>query len=753
MKRKSWGLSKKILLGCTFLILLPMLTMGILFYSSSNQIMEDQLLKQNLDHVRSFDEYYLTLFNDNLEFFLNLWSEDQQIVNVFEDSEIRSQYQNEWSKALLGYPEILSIYLGTEQGEMIQVPNSIPKDFDPRIRPWYIEAMNSDEDIVWTKPYMDIATTQLIFTVAKKYRDVNGKCIGVIGIDISLTEMSTQLSAAKHGENGYMILVNQLGEVIAGPPDWTFGTSIEGLDWSSVIMVNNSGSAFFEIDQKPVVISYVTNPITNWKLIGVMPRTDLLPALGPIRNMFTKVLIALSLWMILTVLGTLYYSDKKIVKPLQNLMNIMKRAENGDMIYDEKLDIRSSDEIGELYYSFSNMLKGQRDMLVQLMVTSVKLKESSNHTSAISRISNENAQSQTFAMKDLSTAIGEVSLAVNEVMNSINHIAEGIDEITYAMQDMGGTASDVTQSSVETSEAVSEVLGSLRRLEGSIESINESVKAANEKGSEAVTVVLNGKQVVDATKLEMDKVNQNIEVLASTIADLGISAGKIGDILEVVEDLTEQTNLLSLNASIEAARAGEHGKGFAVVASAIGRLSEKSKASTKDIEKLIRKIQKDINETVLNTSKTVSQIERGYQHVIDTEEAFNSVQVYMLDSIDQVSQIAEATERQLDSSKSIMQSTMLVNELAMQVSAASQEQLATIEELINTTDSVNSVMQEVVRNGNIQAANSEQIVSTGECLSEMTEEVSKMSGEVELISNGLNEQIENLVELVSKFKL
>lgn len=749
----SWGLSKKILVGCIVLILLPMMFMGARFYHSSNQIMEEHLLKQNLEQVGSFNDYYLDLFNDNLAFFLQLWSEDQGVMTVFTDEDAFEYYTTEWSKALLGYPEVLSIYLGTEDGQMFQVPSNIPEGFDPRPRPWYQDALSSQEKITWTEPYVDISTNQMIFTVAAKYYNLKGDLLGVMGIDVSLDEMAYQLGAAKNGDNGYMILVNQEGTVIAGPKDLVFGESIESYEWASGVLASKSGSSFFNIDGDDVVVSFVTSQITNWKLIGFMPKTDLLPALRPLKVMFGKVFLYVALWVILAVFCTIYYSNKQIVKPLQNLMTIMKRAETGDMVYDDKLEFNSADEIGALYHSFSNMIKGQRDMLVQVLVTSVKLKESSDQTNQIAKTSYENAQKQTFSMKDLSMSIGEVSLSVNEVMNSVNNIASGIDHITYSMQEMGGTASDVAQSSVETSEALSEVLNSLRQLDGSIENINEHVKIANEKGSEAVTMVQNGKAVVDATKEEMDRVNQNIESLANTIQDLGLSANQIGDILEVVEDLAEQTNLLSLNASIEAARAGEHGKGFAVVASAIGRLSEKSKASTKDIEKLIRKIQKDINNTILSTDHTVSQIERGYNLVINTEEAFNSVQNYMLDSIDKVSQIAKATEHQLNSSKNIMQSTVLVNDLTMQVSAASQEQLATIEELINTTDAVNIMMQEVVRNGNIQAANSEQIVSTGECLIEMTEEVSKLSGDVDHISHDLNEQTKNLVDLVSKFKL
>ena len=399
------------------------------------------------------------------------------------------------------------------------------------------------------------------------------------------------------------------------------------------------------------------------------------------------------------------------------------------------------------------MILGQRDMLVQVLVTATKLMGTSNQTSAVSKVSNSNASAQAIAMQDLSKSISEMSFSITDVTENMTKIADRIDQFTSGMQDLGSASADVAQSTVETAEAVSDVVQSLKLLEGSTKSINHNVMDANSQGTKACDIAVEGKVVVESAMLEMNQIYDSMKTLSAVIEELGQSAEEIGEILEVIEDITEQTGLLSLNASIEAARAGEHGKGFSIVANAIGKLSEKSKDSMKDIERIIRNIQVVVSNAVKNTESNAIQINKGVELVNQSGQAFTRIDDAIIETFDRIKQIAVEAERQVQSTQSIMTAIEKVNDYTMQVSASTEENVSTIEEFVLAIEAMNALTQDVSTNGKIQAANAESITVTSQSLNDMTLNLSSMSKQVDDISSELNQQIKDLIDLVSKFKM
>lgn len=749
---KNISLSKKIILGFILFILVPLAGLGYVYYDKSRDLVEERLANANWKSVSDFNTYYLEQMNRNMDIFLKIWVDNNDLNQIFISRKVKARYEKEIASALMGYPEITSVFLGTEKGEFFIEPmDKLPSDYDPRNRPWYKLAMDNPDKLVWTEPYNDVGTSGFVFTIAKQVKQADGSVLGVMAIDVRLSELSTIMSEVKFGKSGYLMLADSKGQMISSPDAALLGIDIRTKDWAKGIYGNDSGSFTYKMDGKSMVVSYLTNQTTGWKLIGLIPKDELQEQMIPLQALMIRVILYVGLWALVAVICMVVYIRWLMVKPLHQLMAMMAKVESGDLTVTSEYDRK--DEIGQLFNSFKHMVQGQRDILVQVLVTATKLNAASEQTSVIAKQSTETAQSQSFAMQELTKSIEDMSTAIVDVTNNMTDIAQIMGTTMISMREMGSAASEVSENTIDTAEAISDVVDSLREMDASISRVSQHAQTANAHGANSMAIVHEGKQIVDTTMREMDQVNVTMKALSQVIINLGKSAEQIGEIVEVIDDISEQTNLLSLNASIEAARAGENGKGFAVVASAIGRLSEKSSESTKDIERLIKQIQVIVKEAVDSAEKSANSIEIGVRLVNQTEAAFTNIFETISETTQLLGEIASSTEEQATASKAIMEASVKVNELTMHVSAASQEELATIEEVVSTSERVNMLTQEASSSTSVQAANSEELMATSLSLNEMTMEVTAMSNEVDQIATELNTQSRDLVSLVSKFKL
>ena len=257
----KFGLSQKILIGCVVLIVMPLLWMGMRFFKTGSSLLQEKLVEANWSSVKSFDAYYLDKINSDLSFFLEIWLDQPELSQIFTDQKIQEKYFETWSSALLGYPEIASIYFGTEKGEMFIAPkNVLPEGFDPRERPWYQEAMKNKGKTIWTRPYLDVVTGELIFSLAHEIDDSNGKSIGVLSIDVKLTEMVAFIKSEKISENGILILLSEFGDLIVGPDNIDSDSEFK---WKDDILSNPSGSFTDTFMGENVIVSYLTNQKTE----------------------------------------------------------------------------------------------------------------------------------------------------------------------------------------------------------------------------------------------------------------------------------------------------------------------------------------------------------------------------------------------------------------------------------------------------------------------------------------------------------
>lgn len=271
----------------------------------------------------------------------------------------------------------------------------------------------------------------------------------------------------------------------------------------------------------------------------------------------------------------------------------------------------------------------------------------------------------------LSTAITQVTEAVESTASAANQILSSTEEMATGAQ--------------EQSQQTSEVANAVEEMAKTIIETTRNTVAAAEASKNAGEVARDGGIVVLETIEGMKRIADVVKKSADTVTQLGKNSDQIGEIIQVIEDIADQTNLLALNAAIEAARAGEQGRGFAVVADEVRKLAERTTKATKEIASMIKQIQKDTKWAVEAMNEGKNEVEKGKEKA---EQAGRSLEKIIVEServVDIISQVAAASEQQSSASEQISKSLESISNVTHQNASGIQQIARAAEELNNLT--------------------------------------------------------------------
>ncbi|WP_342573676.1 methyl-accepting chemotaxis protein [Solibacillus sp. FSL K6-1781] len=457
------------------------------------------------------------------------------------------------------------------------------------------------------------------------------------------------------GENGYMIVYSQEGTRIAHPSKegasaWD-DEDENGIKFAQeMIKIANDGGGFTfynsalpnnkeQIEEK---VSY-SKVDPNWDWV-VTASTYMMDFNQPATELFNIILIVSGISIILGVI-IIWFSANLITKPIIKVTEQMGYLADGDLTK-ELLLIKSKDEISRLADAMNLLHNNLRNSMKKVSETSETLTSHSE----------------------------ELSQSADEVKMGSEQVASTVQELAAGSETQANNASDLASVMNTFVETVQEANESGLRIEGN---------------SKAVLSMTNdGAELMKQSIQQMEKIHSIVNESVEKVAGLDKQSQEISNLVTVIKDVADQTNLLALNAAIEAARAGEHGKGFAVVADEVRKLAEQVSNSVTDITGIVDNIQKETFIVSDSLKVGYKEVELGKTQIESTGETFEGISVAVTEMVNSITTIGKNLSE-------ISASTQEMNNSVVEIASVSEESAAGIEQTSASVQQTSSIMEEV----------------------------------------------------------
>jgi len=269
------------------------------------------------------------------------------------------------------------------------------------------------------------------------------------------------------------------------------------------------------------------------------------------------------------------------------------------------------------------------------------------------------------------TIADSINYSVDQLRDLVATINLTAGQVAGAVQETQATAMHLAQASEHQAQQIAEASTAINQMAQSIDQVSANAAESSAVAERSVEIANKGNEVVHNTIHGMDNIREQIQDTAKRIKRLGESSQEIGDIVSLIDDIADQTNILALNAAIQASMAGDAGRGFAVVADEVQRLAERSSAATRQIETLVRAIQADTNEAVISMEQTTTEVVRGARLAQDAGVALEEIEGVSKTLAALIQSISNAAQQQTSSAGQISLTMNVIQQITTQTSSGS----------------------------------------------------------------------------------
>ena len=560
------------------------------------------------------------------------------------------------------YPD--GLFLADANGSFLKGTDSKKQEPNPKESMWYQEGMTRVNMAVGSAHQNPDGTN--VVSASGLLND-GSDTVRVIAADMTLDRISVIVNSFIEMHDAEAFLVDKDSSVILASRDSDLISKTLGADGQSAFYkdvekkVSGKSYDFCTLDGNMTVFKEVNG--TNWLLVSYVPTSVVLADLVGLRNL----MIIFSIISILVLCVLIERVTHVVIRPVKEMTRVITSMASGDFTVSMK--VKGNDEIAVMGRSVEHFIASMKEMIRQMGHVSDRLEKQAGSSKNVSGEMNSAANIQSQSMTELNATVDQLSVSVNEI------------------------AQNATQ------------------LAGVVADTKEDSDKVEDKMRTTVEVSEKGKADMESVGNALHNIEISIHNLEEAVDKVGTASGEIVDIIKLIGDIAEETNLLSLNASIEAARAGEAGRGFAVVASQIGVLAKNSADSVAHITSLINEINGLVDDAVKQAGSSASDIESSAD-LIHTA----------VDTFDQIFQNIQETSHLIES---VVEKINQVDQVATNVAAISEE----------------------------QAASSDEILATSESMLQQAKSISKNSEQVEAEAGNLAESADQLADQVKQFQI
>ena len=560
------------------------------------------------------------------------------------------------------YPD--GLFLADANGSFLKGTDSKKQEPNPKESMWYQEGMTRVNMAVGSAHQNPDGTNVVS---ASGILNDGSDTVRVIAADMTLDRISVIVNSFIEMHDAEAFLVDKDSSVILASRDSGLISRTLGADGQSAFYkdvekkVSGKSYDFCTLDGNMTVFKEVNG--TNWLLVSYVPTRVVLADLAGLRNL----MIIFSIISILVLCVLIERVTHVVIRPVKEMTRVITSMASGDFTVSMK--VKGNDEIAVMGRSVEHFIASMKEMIRQMGHVSDRLEKQAGSSKNVSGEMNSAANIQSQSMTELNATVDQLSVSVNEI------------------------AQNATQ------------------LAGVVADTKEDSDKVEDKMRTTVEVSEKGKADMESVGNALHNIEISIHNLEEAVDKVGTASGEIVDIIKLIGDIAEETNLLSLNASIEAARAGEAGRGFAVVASQIGVLAKNSADSVAHITSLINEINGLVDDAVKQAGSSASDIESSADLIHTAVDTFDQI----FQNIQETSHLIEGVVEKINQ----------VDQVATNVAAISEE----------------------------QAASSDEILATSESMLQQAKSISKNSEQVEAEAGNLAESADQLADQVKQFQI
>ena len=288
----------------------------------------------------------------------------------------------------------------------------------------------------------------------------------------------------------------------------------------------------------------------------------------------------------------------------------------------------------------------------------------------------------TTVTEDITGAIADsVNFSIDALRNLVTTINKTAVKVSQAAVQTQEITRQLTHSSESQSREIANVTSAINEMASSVQHVSKNASTSAEVAQKSVDIAHKGAQTVSRTIDGMDNIREQIQETSKRIKRLGESSQEIGNIVGLIDEIADQTNILALNAAIQASSAGEAGRGFAVVADEVQRLAERAGNATKQIEALVKTIQSDINEAVSSMEQSTTNVVNGARLAEDAGEALSEIESVSVNLSGLIQNISTASSRQSSAASNITATMNVIQDITAQTSDSASKTASSVSEL------------------------------------------------------------------------